>query len=116
MIIFLIKEEVPIAFRYSVYLQTLGFSLTKIKRRIEIDFFPSHLSRLAGEETIGKTNNFEGVKIIKSAGRLLVIPERNGEHVRILAEADTMEAAEEMCADMENIIKYASESDELNNI
>ena len=63
------------------------------KKRIEIDFFPSHLSRLAGEETIGKTNNFEGVKIIKSAGRLLVIPERNGEHVRILAEADTMEAA-----------------------
>lgn len=87
-----------------------------VKKRIEIDFFPSRLSRLAGEETIGKTNNFEGVKIIKSAGRLLVIPERNGEHVRILAEADTMEAAEEMCADMENIIKSASERDELNNI
>lgn len=87
-----------------------------VKKSIEIDFSPSYLSRLAGEETIGKTNNFEGVKIIKSSGRLLIIPERCGESVRIFAEADTMEAAEEMCSDMENIINSASEKNKLDNI
>ena len=82
-----------------------------VKKQVEIDFSPSYLSRLAGEEAVGRTNNFEGVKIIKSSGRLLIIPERSGERVKIFAEADTMEAAEEMCADMENIINSASEKE-----
>lgn len=80
-----------------------------VKRSIQIDFSPSYLASLAGEENVSKKNDFEGIKVMRSGGRLLIIPERSGERVRIFAEADTMEAADEMCADMEEIINTASE-------
>lgn len=80
-----------------------------VKKSIQIDFSPSYLAALAGEENVSRKNNFEGIKVIRSGGRLLIIPERSGERVRIFAEADTMEAADEMCADMEEIINTASE-------
>ncbi len=80
-----------------------------VKKTVRIDFSPSYLASLAGEDNIGRKNNFEGIKVMRNAGRLLIIPERSGEKVRLLAEADSMEAAQEMCADMEEIIKNASD-------
>lgn len=87
-----------------------------VKKRIAIDFMPSYLSTLAGEEVVRRNNNFEGIRVMHSGGRLLVIPERSGDRVKIFAEADTMEAAEDMCADMENIINSASEKNKCKHI
>lgn len=80
-----------------------------IRKRVKISFSPSYLVSLAGENSLGVRNDFEGIKIIRDKGRLLIIPERGGESVRILAEANSMEAAEEICADMEDIINSAAE-------
>ena len=87
-----------------------------VKKRIAIDFMPSYLSTLAGEENVRKNNNFEGIRVMRGGGRLLIIPERSGDRVKIFAEADTVEAAEEMCADMENIINSASEKNKYKHI
>lgn len=80
-----------------------------VKKTIAIGFSPVYLASLAGDGAEVKRNGFEGVRLIKSNGRLLIIPERNGDRVRILAEADTMEAADELCADIEEILNSATE-------
>lgn len=81
-----------------------------VKKTISIGFSPSYLSEFTTENTQTAGNNFEGVKILKDGGRILIIPERSGESVKILAEADTMEAAQELCADVEDIIAAAEEA------
>ncbi len=80
-----------------------------IRKTVGISFSPSYLVSLAGENSLGVRNDFEGIKIIREEGRLLIIPERGGESVRILAEANSTEAAEEICADIEEILNSASD-------
>ncbi len=80
-----------------------------VKRNVRISFSPSYLISLAGKDSLGVRNDFEGVKIIRNEGRVLIIPDRGGESVRILAESDSMEAATELCADVEDIINTASD-------
>ena len=80
-----------------------------LRKTVKITFSPSYLVSLAGENCLGVRNDFEGIKIIRDEGRVLIIPERGGESVRILAESNTMEAAQELCADVEDIINTATE-------
>lgn len=80
-----------------------------VRKTVSINFSPSYLASLIGEENSGIKNDFEGIKLIKNSGRLLIVPERGGGTVRIFAEADTMEAADELCADVEDIINSAAE-------
>ncbi len=78
-----------------------------IRKTVSIGFSPADLAGLVGEENINLSNNFEGIKLVRKNGKLLIVPERNGERVRILAEADSMEAANELCAGIEEmLIKY----------
>lgn len=81
-----------------------------VKKTISIGFSPSYLSSFAQEEGGATGNDYEGVKIFREGGRVLLIPEKSGESVRILAEADTMEAAQELCADIEEVIAAAEEA------
>ena len=68
-----------------------------------INFPVSRLSCLiCGEKNVNISG--EGVRLTKEKGRLLVIPERGGEKIKVFAEADTMEAANELCSDIEEII------------
>ncbi|MBQ8014693.1 MAG: hypothetical protein IJ264_00740, partial [Clostridia bacterium] len=80
-----------------------------LRKTVSIGFPPSYLSTLVGVEGGQRKNDFEGVRLVRSSGSLLIIPERSGENVRILAEADTMEAANELCADVEDIFNTATE-------
>lgn len=80
-----------------------------VKKTVSISFSPSYLATVIGEERVNNKNDFEGIRLMKSGGNLLIIPERNGKNVRIFAEADTMEAANELCADIEEILNSASE-------
>ncbi len=80
-----------------------------VRKTVKINFSPSYLFDLAGER-VGETgNDREGIKIIRNDGSLLVIPERGGESVRMLAEADTAETAEEICAGFEEVINTAND-------
>lgn len=81
-----------------------------VKKSVPISFSPTSLSSLIGEETVSIKNDFEGIRLVRSSGKLLVIPEKNGERVKIFAEADSMEAANELCADIEDVIKNAEEN------
>jgi phosphomannomutase len=80
-----------------------------LKKTVRISFSPSYLISVAGENSLGVRNDFEGVKILRDNGRVLIIPERGGESVRILAESNSMEAAQELCADVEDIINSVSD-------
>ena len=62
-----------------------------------------------GDCVLYSKDDFEGVKILRDNGRVLIIPERGGETVRILAESNSMEAAQELCADVEDIINSVSD-------
>lgn len=72
------------------------------RKKIPIGFSPAELAGLIGDES---ADSVEGIKLIRSNGKLLVIPEKSGEAVRVLAEADTMEAADELCFEIEDILK-----------
>lgn len=79
------------------------------RRTVSIGFSPSSLADLVGEEEIDLKNSLEGIRLIRSSGKLLIVPERSGETVKILAEADTMEAADELCADITELFNLAAE-------
>lgn len=80
-----------------------------VKKTVPINFSPVNLSSLIGEENVSIRNDFEGIRLVRNSGKLLVVPERTGERIKIFAEADTMEAANELCAEMEEILETASE-------
>lgn len=80
-----------------------------IRKTFEINFSPSYFSTLMGEDLhIG--NGAEGLKFFKDEGVLLIVPEKSGERIRVLAEADTIEAADELCADVEEILGKANDN------
>lgn len=84
--------------------------ISVFRKKIAIGFSPVDLAKAVGSDEKIKGNCFEGVRIAKGNGKLFVVPERSGEFVNIFAEADTMEAAEELCVDMEELLGKAIES------
>ena len=80
-----------------------------VKKTVPISFSPADLSCLIGEENISIRNDFEGIKLVRDSGKLLIIPEKSGEKVRIMAEADSMEAADELCISAEELIEKISD-------
>lgn len=73
-----------------------------------VNFPVSRLSDVIGAETDGSDFG-EGVRLVRKDGSLLLIPERGGEKIKVFAEADTMEIANELCADIEEIIGSAND-------
>lgn len=76
-----------------------------IVKTVSIDFSPSYLSALLGNNASADKNPSEGIKLERERGKLLVVPQRRGDAVRIFAEADTFEAASELCLSVEEILK-----------
>ncbi len=83
---------------------------TVFRKKVAIGFSPVDLARAVGSEEKINGNCFEGVRVSRDGGKLFVVPERSGEFVNIFAEADTMEAARELCVDMEEILARAQEN------
>lgn len=116
---FFVRDGLFLAFRLLALMKDKNRSLEElleeiprrhiVKKVIKIGFPPSYLASVTGGETPEKTNNAEGVRLRKNGGRVLVIPVRGGETVRILAEAHTVEAAQELCGGIEDIINGANE-------
>ena len=75
------------------------------KKMFAVNFPPSKLASLMEDEAVSSR---EGIKLVRKEGSLLVIPEKGGGFVKVFAEADTMEAARELCADIEEKIKSVS--------
>lgn len=73
----------------------------------KINFLPSELSEISGIKA-DKINKTEGVRLVGKGGVVRMIPDSTGEKVRILAEADSMEAADELCFDAEDMLTKKS--------
>lgn len=78
------------------------------RKTFSVNFAPSKLSAVMGNEYADNSSVREGIKLIRKEGRVLVVPERSGDRIKVFAEADTMEAAQELCADIEEIINSVS--------
>lgn len=74
---------------------------------IEVDIRPSRLAELlaAGGEEV--TNAQEGLTLSRREGSLLITPTHSGKRLRLMAEAASMEAAEELCAEIGEKLKPA---------
>lgn len=79
------------------------------KKVFSVNFPASKLSSVIGNGDNEHGALSEGIKLLRDEGSLLVIPERGGGRIKVFAEADTMEAARELCADVEEIIKSVSD-------
>ena len=77
-------------------------------RTVPLGFAPSALAETVGGTPEG-SNYFEGVRLTKREGKLLFVPECAGDRVRILAEADSMEAADALCMDAAALIGRPAE-------
>ncbi len=72
-----------------------------LHKKIPIGFSPAELAGIIGEES---ADNVEGIKLVRSNGKLIIVPEKSGEFVKVLAEADSMEAADELCFEIEDLL------------
>ena len=79
------------------------------KKVFSVNFPASKLSAVIGNGDNEYGALSEGIKLVRDEGSLLVVPERGGGRIKVFAEADTMEAARELCADVEEIIKSVSD-------
>ncbi len=71
----------------------------------ELPFPPSKLNSVFGSENTSDDSVKEGISIKRDKGRLLITPSRTGKRVRVVAEADRMETAKEMCDGFEKLLK-----------
>ena len=74
------------------------------RKTVSLSFSPSFISKFVGEDEKNYRNTREGIKLVRQEGSLLIIPEKSGKSVRILAEADTAETAEELCGSIEDLL------------
>ncbi len=79
---------------------------TEIKT-FSVNFPPSRLSTVIENEN-SEVIAREGIKLIRNEGRVLIVPDKSGTRIKVFAEADTMEAARELCSDVEEIINSIS--------
>jgi len=78
------------------------------KKIFNVNFPVSSLSSVIGGNNKEDNLLCEGIRLLKDEGSLLVIPEKGGERIKVFAEADTMEAADELCSDIEEIVNSLS--------
>lgn len=75
-----------------------------VRKTLSINFSPTELSKAISTEDRETDNSREGIRVSEKEGSLLIIPDKGGKAVRILAEAETAEIAEEMCLNIEDLI------------
>lgn len=75
-----------------------------VRKTLSIGFSPTELSKAIGTKDRESDNCREGIRVSEKDGSLLIIPDKGGKAVRILAEAETAEFAEEMCMNIEDLI------------
>lgn len=73
------------------------------RKTFSVSFSPAKLHTLFGKQDDTSAVR-EGVSLEKNGGRLLITPMRSGHALRVTAEANSMEAAAEMCSGFERIL------------
>jgi len=75
------------------------------RKVLEIDISPTQLSEILGLDNSEINSGKEGITLKRDSGRLLITPTRKGDKLRVFAEASNMEAAQDLCAEIEERVK-----------
>ncbi len=104
---FYLRDALFIAMRILSIMKSSGKTLDSLysslpkkfvsDERVAINYSPSSLLGLLGKDRAELKSNSEGLRLNSEKGKVRIIPERSGEWLRVLAEADTMESANELC-------------------
>ena len=79
------------------------------RRTFSLSFSPAKLLAMLEPQQSETGSQREGVAFRHGSGRLLVTPTRDGHALHVLAEAHSMEAAEEMCSGFERLLREMEE-------
>lgn len=74
------------------------------RKTFALHFPPSRLAEFLGEEETEIQDPREGIIVRRERGKIMITPSKNGRSIKVIAEADTMEAAVEMCDGFEKLI------------
>lgn len=74
-------------------------------RMFTLSFSPARLHELFAEGEYSADKVREGITLRKDEERMILLPTRDGKHLRVFAEANRMETAKEMCDGFEKILK-----------
>lgn len=72
---------------------------------------PSRLADFFSAQGEVVANAEEGITLSRGEGSLLITPSHSGKKLRLVAEAANMEAAKELCADIEEELKHGASLD-----
>ncbi len=72
---------------------------------VEVNFPVSSISEALKDYNFFVEKNMEGVRITGEKGEALILPKRSGEKLKVLAQADSVEFADEICSDIALKIK-----------
>ena len=99
-------------------LKETGLSLTQLSaqlppfyvesKRFILPCPPSALQKLLGGHEAVPESAREGIVLRRQGGRILITPGKSGRRVSVLAEAETMEIAKELCDGIEKILTPSS--------
>lgn len=78
---------------------------------VEVDMLPSRLADFFSAQGEVVANAEEGITLSRGEGSLLITPSHSGKKLRLVAEAANMEAAKELCADIEKELKHGASLD-----
>ena len=75
------------------------------KKVFSISVPPSRLAEFLGEGDVTLDSKKEGITLKKEHGRLLIVPSRTGKTLQVLAEANNLEIANELCLSVEELLR-----------
>lgn len=112
-----LRDPLFLAVRILSIIQESGLSLDELlmnlpqkyikREKVMIDYPPSSLAEKLFVNGEASEKSLSGIMIQRSNGKVFVVPERSGDIVRVLAESDSMEAAEELCGGIaEKILSF----------
>lgn len=115
--LYLVVRTLGILHRRQLSLDALCDELPEFyleRKTFAISFSPSKLHALFGDAEDTTNTVREGITLTREDGRLLILPDHSGKSLHVLAEADKMETAAEMCSGFERLLtELKSETDDM---
>ena len=82
------------------------------RRTFTVSFSPAKLRAIFGQGDDADRDVREGISLKRDGGRLLILPDRSGRALHVLAEAANMETASEMCGGFERVLSELENGEE----
>ncbi len=110
-----VRDGLFMAVKLLAIMKERGLSLSQLlselpdfsvaRQVVEVDILPSRLADFFSSQGEEVTNAEEGITLSRGDGSLLITPSHSGRKLRLVAEAANMEAAQELCSQIENELR-----------